>query len=547
MQSVFLNGGMIGVTLDYGSTEQYIIGTNQQRVRPTLVGQQVYNRSGSTTALNISFNLSGGTGTLPQTGDIVILAIALGAGTTTLMSAPSGYTQLARFAASDTNDSVLYVGYQIMGSTPDTTFPVPSSLSTSNSQMVIVSVWRGVDQTTPIDVSTATATGTNSRLADPPAITPVTENAIIIGIGATAYAGTVYSFSAGGSLSSFVSISGSDTYDGALGLGHHEWVSSTFDPTAFSITGTTSSDSWTAVTLTLRPALLDVPIYGNYKNSGVWGLPAVFEYYYVASVSPGQELFTTSTSWIVPAGVTQISAVTIGGGGGGGGGESGRDEGVTGGGGGGLAYGTFAVTPGETLTITVGLGGNGGGSGSDGSAGGTSSIARGATVLLGGGGGGAGRERSTSTVNGGSSSGTERTGGGTGGTSGGTTNTGGGGGGAAGYSGNGGNGGTSGSGTNGAGGGGGGGGATNAGQGYGGGGVGPYGEGASGTGGPLNSTGTGGSSGGDGSRPAGGPYGGGGGGCDDDTNGSGGNGHPGVVRIIWGNGRAYPSTDTGDI
>jgi hypothetical protein len=42
----------------------------------------------------------------------------------------------------------------------------------------------------------------------------------------------------------------------------------------------------------------------------------------------GQQLFTASGSFTVPANVTQISAVTVGGGGGGAGGESGRDSGV---------------------------------------------------------------------------------------------------------------------------------------------------------------------------------------------------------------------------
>jgi hypothetical protein len=45
----------------------------------------------------------------------------------------------------------------------------------------------------------------------------------------------------------------------------------------------------------------------------------------------------------------------------------------------------------------------------------------------------------------------------------------------------------------------------------------------------------------------GGKYGGGGGAGGSSESGSdGGGGGHGVVRIIWGTGRAYPSTDTGD-
>ena len=86
----------------------------------------------------------------------------------------------------------------------------------------------------------------------------------------------------------------------------------------------------------------------------------------------------------------------------------------------------------------------------------------------------------------------------------------------------------------------------------GGGGVCRLGEGSSGaaptTGG---SGGAGGSGGDDGSvgdsASIGGNYGGGGGSDDDDYLGSGGAGRQGAVRIIWGSGRAYPSTNTADV
>jgi hypothetical protein len=49
-------------------------------------------------------------------------------------------------------------------------------------------------------------------------------------------------------------------------------------------------------------------------------------------------------------------------------------------------------------------------------------------------------------------------------------------------------------------------------------------------------------------RPAGGIYGGGGGGQGGSTNtGGAGSGGQGAVRIIWGAGRAYPSTNTANV
>lgn len=71
--------------------------------------------------------------------------------------------------------------------------------------------------------------------------------------------------------------------------------------------------------------------------------------------------FTSSSTFNVPAGVTSLEIEVIGAGGAGGG------NGGGGGGGGGYAKGTYAVTPGQILTVTVGAAGGG-------PAGGTSSV-----------------------------------------------------------------------------------------------------------------------------------------------------------------------------
>ena len=278
----------------------------------------------------------------------------------------------------------------------------------------------------------------------------------------------------------------------------------------------------------------------------------------------GQEVFTTNGTFVVPTGITQISAIVVGGGGGGGDATD-DDEPGSGGAGGGLSYGTFTVTPGESLTVTVGTGGN---RGEQGGTGGTTSISRGATTLLSGGGGSGGSSTDGGSAgggNGGSSGGTERDGGGSGGDGGSTSDSStgnGGGGGAGGYSGNGGAGADRGTtnATAGAGGGGGGGGSgAGTSSGGGGGGVGLRGEGNNGaaasgaTGGGAGSdsssvTGsvsTDGSNGTTANGGAGGTYGGGGSGGR--GNDDGGNGANGAARIIYGPGRSFPSTNTVDL
>lgn len=123
------------------------------------------------------------------------------------------------------------------------------------------------------------------------------------------------------------------------------------------------------------------------------------------------ETFIASGSVVVPAGVTLVHyEIQAGGGGGGGGGAgSGLAQGAGGGGGGGQggswANGSVAVTPGETITVTVGAAGAAGlgvltGNGTDGTSGGNSIISSPTlgTVTLLGGGFGAGGGRSTATT-----------------------------------------------------------------------------------------------------------------------------------------------------
>jgi len=241
-----------------------------------------------------------------------------------------------------------------------------------------------------------------------------------------------------------------------------------------------------------------------------------------AFTSPGLHTFT------VPFGVTSVSVVCVGGGGGGAINQY-QDSKVASGGAA-LAYGNnIPVTGGESINVTVGAGGS-----LPDIAGGASWF-KSSSILQAG-----GSDRRSR----GTGSGTARSGGGSGGLPGyGFTIAGNkGGGGAGGYSGNGGAGGLTDQGTKtptaGSGGGGGGGGV-----GDGGGGVGILGEGTSGTAGNNSGTPGGGGSGGNAGSTGGngGNFGGGAGGA------SGATGGGGAVRIIWGNGRAFPSTNTGDV
>ncbi len=121
----------------------------------------------------------------------------------------------------------------------------------------------------------------------------------------------------------------------------------------------------------------------------------------VGAETVNEQVFTQSSVWTVPTGVTQISVTLIGGGGGGqaGWGNYGGFGGAGAGGkAGALVATTITVTPGQVLTITVGSGGVGGSTeyvcdtcpdGAPGNDGGSSDIAGFSTTTAAGGQGGA--------------------------------------------------------------------------------------------------------------------------------------------------------------
>ena len=254
---------------------------------------------------------------------------------------------------------------------------------------------------------------------------------------------------------------------------------------------------------------------GAKNNSGIWRLEEVHTA--ISDIIPiGEHRYTTpgTYTWVAPAGVTSVTILVVGAGGGTTGGALGYKN-------------NRAVTPGASYQIRAGLGGTSRGGGQGGNAGESSyfknSDGSGDTTAQGG----------PARIGNGSTTAATRSGDTDGGGNGGRhTSNGGGytGTGAGGYSGNGGNyanaGGSFQAGS--------GGGGASANWAYNsGGGVGIYGEGASGT--SARAGGSGGSNGG--ASSAGGTHGGGA-----SANPAGLRGGAGAVRILWGEGRAFPST-----
>ena len=144
----------------------------------SFVGGKTASTVGTTSTWNTSLTDLNNGSTL-QENDIVVVYYGVSSTTDVDLSA-TGYTELADLYISDTYDANLFVGYKIMGSTPDTTITFSQTGSADNAGAASILVFRNVNTTTPIDVTTTTATAANTVLANPPAITPTTAGAWII-------------------------------------------------------------------------------------------------------------------------------------------------------------------------------------------------------------------------------------------------------------------------------------------------------------------------------------------------------------------------------
>jgi len=203
--------------------------------------------------------LTGGSGSTAATGDIVIV-IAQHNNNTNTPSPPvvssSGYTNIASLFADDSNDSNTIVEWKIMGATPDTTVALTNMGLGGRGMSMAVHVWRGVDTTTPIDVTTTTATGTNTGQPNCPTITPTTSGAYVIACGGQSTGNNLHQMNAAptGYSNFFGTTNSSAAFRANAALASFAWSSGAEDPSTFGVAGDTTSSSWCAATVVLRPS-----------------------------------------------------------------------------------------------------------------------------------------------------------------------------------------------------------------------------------------------------------------------------------------------------
>lgn len=235
-----------------------------------------------------------------QIGDMIIAAYATGSGADRTLSITDGtnpYNLIgSELYSNDTYDTNLRVAYKFVTSNPSSeSITFGPSGDDGDGAAFCWMVFSGVDQTNPFDVAVQTATGVNSGIANPPAITPVTAGSKIVVVGASGHkAGTTaYSNAA---LSGVLSSNNTDTNNAVCAMGYHDWVSGAYDPAPWTWSGVDSSSySWAAMTIALRPAAGGIKVWGGSS----WTEKPVKVWNGSSWVSKPLKLWNGS-SWIVP-------------------------------------------------------------------------------------------------------------------------------------------------------------------------------------------------------------------------------------------------------
>ena len=279
------------------------------------VGGVAGGRAGSTgtTTQSISGTLTGGSNSSPSAGDLVVVWCSAAADTTaaatqTVSGNTSGTynTETQQSQLGTTYDAYAQLNWKVQGSTPDTTLTIPSSGSARNAQRWAIHVFRGVNSTTPWDVTSTTASGTASGRPNPPSITPSTAGAWILWLGHSAAAtGAAYTAPTDFA-TNWLGGTTSDTADDMDGFGYYTgWTSGAYDPAAITAGGTTNAaDAWVAKTAVLRPAINNYSLTAQGGSYTLTGGSAVINRDRKLTASGGSYSLTgqqVNITWTVPA------------------------------------------------------------------------------------------------------------------------------------------------------------------------------------------------------------------------------------------------------
>lgn len=242
----------------------------------TYVGGTSNVGTGASYTVSLNGTLTGGSNSSPSQGDLILVFTgeANSASVTSTCSGNNGgsYSTIrAHKNSPDTHDANLDSFYKFAGATPDTTLTITrGNNNTTYGSGTVVHVWRGIDPTTPFNVTPTVASGTNGSAANPPAITPTIAGSIVLYVGHAsqlAASGTVYT-TAG---TYPISIKGDgSTGDSIIMASHYTaWTSGAYDPAAFTGSTTTTALAWVGLTIVLAPFVRSLTCNsGSYTYTG---------------------------------------------------------------------------------------------------------------------------------------------------------------------------------------------------------------------------------------------------------------------------------------
>ena len=229
--------------------------------------------SASNTTISLT-DLTGSPSTALQAGDIVIVSYALGVSSSWLNPnvTSNTYTVLATLQVSDSETTNLYVGYKLMGATPDTSVTVTPTTATSRSGVVAIQAYRYVDEIFPLQGAANTATFLNTVRPTPPTITPWDSDSVAVIVGAGAHTRGNVAYTTTG-LTSFITTGSTDTTtDASIGAGFRVIPSGSYSPNQFGFPqadSTTYSSAGVSIALKPKPDTV-IPTFISYR-SGVTG------------------------------------------------------------------------------------------------------------------------------------------------------------------------------------------------------------------------------------------------------------------------------------
>lgn len=237
-------------------------------------GYAINSSAGSISSISLT-SLAGGSGSAPIENDLVIVAVnnnkALNTSSYPVIDT-SGYNTIAQIFSDDSNEVQAIVSYKLMGSTPDTAISF-SNIDNGRGCVAAVYVWRGINLSSPLDVTSVSTTAIDSAVPDPASITPTTAGSVVIAIGMSAYGNSSFEITAvsSGYSNSLITSgnAGGTTARASIGLGSKAWTSGAENPGVYTTAGTATTASWGALTLALRvqPLILTAAV-GSFALTG---------------------------------------------------------------------------------------------------------------------------------------------------------------------------------------------------------------------------------------------------------------------------------------